>query len=133
MNYKLWKNLRTSHNISQEELSTKLEVCKASISKYERYLIEPPTDKILKIAEIFDIDSSYWASDSTAIKKFNYDFENQNGNFFKLFNWERSIINVFSGKCDMCSESVNTSFIDSIELQQSLKKNVLKIFYIHSQ
>ena len=48
-------HLRTSANISQEQLAEKLSVSRQSVSKWEMDQALPQIDKILQICELFDV------------------------------------------------------------------------------
>ncbi len=51
---KIYK-LRTQHNLSQGDLANELNVSRQSISKWENGNSTPDLDKIIKLAEIFNI------------------------------------------------------------------------------
>ena len=52
-----WKNyeLRTQHNLSQGDLANELNVSRQSISKWENGNSTPDLEKIVKLAEIFNV------------------------------------------------------------------------------
>jgi len=47
--------LRTAAGLSQEELAAKLEVSRQSVSKWETDAAVPDLDKLIKVADIFDV------------------------------------------------------------------------------
>lgn len=56
MNYQLMRKARKVAKITQDDLATLLGVNRATISRYETGVIEPPAMQQLKIAQILDID-----------------------------------------------------------------------------
>lgn len=71
--------LRKKSGLSQEELSNKLDISRQSVSKWENNTVLPDTEKLIKLAEIFNVSIDYLLIDS------NYDdnrkdvFSNCNG------------------------------------------------------
>ena len=53
------KKLRTGQNLSQDDLAEKLYVSRQSISKYENGEATPDIDKLVQLAEIFDVSLDY--------------------------------------------------------------------------
>ncbi|WP_125764002.1 helix-turn-helix domain-containing protein [Companilactobacillus hulinensis] len=53
------KQLRIDQGISQEKLGEILDVSRQSISKYESGLSEPDFDKLIMIAEYFDVTTDF--------------------------------------------------------------------------
>lgn len=53
------KKLRHDRGWSQGQLAKKLNVNTQNISKYERGVITPPTDMMVKIASIYDVSLDY--------------------------------------------------------------------------
>ena len=53
------KKLRTSRNMSQNQLAALLGVSGKCISRYEKNQSEPRIDLILKMCEIFNVDANY--------------------------------------------------------------------------
>jgi len=51
--------LRKSKGMSQDELGEKLNVSRQSVSKWESGQVTPELDKIIKIANIFDVTTDY--------------------------------------------------------------------------
>jgi len=51
--------LRKSKGMSQDELGEKLSVSRQSVSKWESGQVTPELDKIIKIANIFDVTTDY--------------------------------------------------------------------------
>ena len=47
--------LRTTHNLSQEELAEKLGVSRQSVSKWENNMAVPELDKIIRMSELFGV------------------------------------------------------------------------------
>ena len=60
--------LRTSQNISQEELADKLEISRQSVSKWEMDQALPQIDKVLKICELFSISADELLRDNVELK-----------------------------------------------------------------
>ena len=52
--YKL-KELRLSYNLTQEELSKKLEISRVNYTRYESGKVNPDFDLIVKIADFYDV------------------------------------------------------------------------------
>ena len=52
------KTLRKSKGLSQEELATRLNVVRQTISKWEKGLSVPDADLLIKIADIFEVPVS---------------------------------------------------------------------------
>ena len=61
-------HLRTSANISQEQLAEKLDVSRQSVSKWEMDQALPQIDKVLQICELFDITSDQLLRDQLTFK-----------------------------------------------------------------
>ena len=59
--------LRTSYDISQEQLAEKLSVSRQSVSKWEMGQVLPQIDKVLQICEIFNISTDELLCDKIAI------------------------------------------------------------------
>lgn len=53
------RELRTSHNLSQQELANHLKISKSSINMYERGEREPGIDALISFAEFFNVDLDY--------------------------------------------------------------------------
>jgi len=51
--------LRKANGLSQDELSEQLNISRQSISKWESGQATPEPDKIVKLAEIFDVSTDY--------------------------------------------------------------------------
>ncbi len=60
--------LRTSQNISQEELADKLEISRQSVSKWEMDQALPQIDKVLKICELFSVSADELLRDNVELK-----------------------------------------------------------------
>ena len=56
MNYQLMRKARKMAKITQDDLGELLGVNRATISRYETGVIEPPATQQLKIAQILNID-----------------------------------------------------------------------------
>jgi len=52
------KTLRKSRGLSQEELATRLNVVRQTVSKWEKGLSVPDADLLIRIAEIFEVPVS---------------------------------------------------------------------------
>lgn len=52
------KNLREESHISQGDLAKAIGVSRQCVSKWELGINEPKVDKLVSIAEVFDIDVS---------------------------------------------------------------------------
>jgi transcriptional regulator with XRE-family HTH domain len=53
------KALRIEHKLTQEELGTKINVSKVSVSGYESGNRSPDMDTMLRIADVFDVSIDY--------------------------------------------------------------------------
>lgn len=53
------KNLRSSNNMSREELASKVEVSYSTIAKYESGTREPDFSTLDKLSSYFDVDTDY--------------------------------------------------------------------------
>lgn len=62
------KELRLTHDMSQEDLSEVLDVSRQSISKYENGTAEPSLDKLKLIVDYFEVSYDYLLSDAPAEK-----------------------------------------------------------------
>ena len=60
--------LRTSRNMSQEELADYLEVSRQSVSKWEMEQALPQIDKVLKICELFSVSADEVLRDNIELK-----------------------------------------------------------------
>lgn len=63
--------LRNDNNWSQEELAEKLNVSRQSVSKWESGQAKPDLDKIIALADIFDVSTDYLLKDDTEEKSNN--------------------------------------------------------------
>lgn len=63
--------LRNDNNWSQEELAEKLNVSRQSVSKWESGQSKPDLDKIIALADIFDVSTDYLLKDDTEEKSNN--------------------------------------------------------------
>ena len=61
--------LRTSLNISQEQLAEKLSVSRQSVSKWEMDQALPQIDKVLQLCEVFDISTDELLYDKISINR----------------------------------------------------------------
>ena len=67
----VFKSLRLSNNLTQDELAQDLEISRSAVSMYERGEREPDFETLEKIADFFNVDMNYligWSDDPT-----NYD------------------------------------------------------------
>ncbi|HFR3662633.1 TPA: helix-turn-helix domain-containing protein [Streptococcus suis] len=53
------KNLRTTKNLSQDELAEKLYISRQAVSKWENSEATPDIDKLVQLAEIFGVSLNY--------------------------------------------------------------------------
>ena len=53
------KQIRTVKNITQEELSKLLNISRATVAGYEAKNRQPDYDKLLQIADIFEVSTDY--------------------------------------------------------------------------
>ena len=53
------KKLRTGQNLSQDDLAEKLYVSRQSISKYENGEATPDVEKLVQMAEIFEVSLDF--------------------------------------------------------------------------
>ncbi len=72
-------NLRTTINLSQEQLAEKLEVSRQSVSKWEMDVAVPQLDKILQLCEIFSISADNLLRNEISVKP------KDDGNALKYF------------------------------------------------
>ncbi len=65
------KKLRQSHGWSQGQLGQRLDINVQLISKYERGVVCPPTNMMVKISSVFDVSLDYLLRDDadTAVNK----------------------------------------------------------------
>lgn len=49
------KELRTSKNLTQEDIAKMVKVSKATISNYEKGKVSPPIELLIKLAERYDV------------------------------------------------------------------------------
>lgn len=54
------KNLRKLKNMTQEELSIKLNITYQAISKWERNISSPDFETVVKLSEIFNVSLDYF-------------------------------------------------------------------------
>lgn len=57
--------IRKAQKISQNELAIKLGVTQQTVSQYEKDIIIPKVDVIIKLAQIFDVTTTYFIDEST--------------------------------------------------------------------
>jgi transcriptional regulator with XRE-family HTH domain len=58
-NMKNLKKIRIKNKLSQKEMADILTVTQSSYSKYERGLVEPDYDTLIKLAEYFNVSTDY--------------------------------------------------------------------------
>lgn len=65
------KKLRHDHGWSQGQLAKKLGINTQRVSKYERGVITPPSDMMVKIASVYDVSLDYLLREApnTAVSK----------------------------------------------------------------
>ena len=56
------KLARKKANFSQEEIAEKLQITKQQFSKYEKDKSIPPSDKLLKISQLCEVDPGWLLS-----------------------------------------------------------------------
>lgn len=56
---KILKKLRKTYNMTQDQLSEKLDVANSTISMYERGERLPDMEMLLKISKVFNVDINY--------------------------------------------------------------------------
>ena len=59
------KKIRKEQKISQIELAKKLGVTQQTVSQYEKEIIVPKVDVIIKLAQIFNVPTTYFINNST--------------------------------------------------------------------
>lgn len=83
------KSLREMHNITQTELGNKLNVSKATISKYESGKVEPSIASLISLSKLFNVSIDFLLDN-------NVDFENTYDYRLKnLSDKEKQLINDF--------------------------------------
>ena len=55
-------SLRKGKNISQAELAKRMDVSRQAVSKWEQGASSPDTEKLIQLAEIFDVEVEYLAT-----------------------------------------------------------------------
>lgn len=60
--------LRREKNYTQEQFADILNISRQSVSKWESDLAFPETDKLIKIAEIFDVSIDYLLKEKATIE-----------------------------------------------------------------
>ena len=55
-------SLRKEKNISQAELAKRMDVSRQAVSKWEQGASSPDTEKLIQLAEIFDVEVEYLAT-----------------------------------------------------------------------
>lgn len=63
------KELRKSHNLTQEDLAKKIDVERSSIGKYESANVIPSYDTLIKIAQCFNVTTDYLLGNEITKKK----------------------------------------------------------------
>lgn len=58
------KHLREKSNFTQDELGKRLNITKATVSKYEKGKLEPSIETIKALADIFDVPVDYLLGES---------------------------------------------------------------------
>lgn len=56
--------IRTKNKLSQEEMASKFNVCRQTISKWESGMSYPEIDKLISISEMFDVSIDYLLKDN---------------------------------------------------------------------
>ena len=49
------KSLRKENNMTQDQLAEKLDITFQAVSSWERDEYKPDTDKLIKLADVFDV------------------------------------------------------------------------------
>lgn len=60
------KTLRLKEHMTQEQLGNRLGVTKVTISNYEKGTIEPDFQKLILLADVFDVSTDYLLGHSQA-------------------------------------------------------------------
>lgn len=64
------KDLREDNDLTQEELSKKLNITRSALSNYEVGSREPSYDLLIKIADYFNVSLDYLLGRTNKYKKF---------------------------------------------------------------
>lgn len=65
MNYQELRRARKAARITQDELAASLGINRATVSKYETGIIEPPLSQLEKIADLLNVDIGIFLSDTS--------------------------------------------------------------------
>lgn len=83
------KELRTTKKIKQEELANILDVSQNTISNWEKNISEPSLDKLILLANYFEIDINYLLGYVSVIKFIDKDTQELLNNFKLLNKFEK--------------------------------------------
>lgn len=94
-------SLRKERDLTQSDLSKVLGVGRTTIHGYENDVISPPPDKLLKLADFFDVSVDYLVGNSPIrkeidTKKFEYDIGMQMQHIIEILSSQNKVY--FHGK-----------------------------------
>lgn len=115
------KRLREERKLTQERLAEKLDVSFQAISSWERGEYNPETDKIIKLAEVFDVSIS--------------NLVEENKNVFKtrdaIYNWEHMVTFVKTTAKNLCLANSLRALDYAIKAHEGQKRKKSEIPYIY--
>ena len=115
------KRLREERKLTQERLAEKLDVSFQAISSWERGEYNPETDKIIKLAEVFDVSIS--------------NIVEENKNVFKtkdaIYDWEHMVTFVKTTAKNLCLENSLRALDFAIKAHEGQKRKKSDIPYIY--
>ena len=108
--------LRKAHNLSQEELASKLGVSRQAISKWERSESSPDTDNLIQLAALYNISIDELLNGKEAISLIE---ENSNKNEEQVVEINEHIKVIING--DEAKVKYDDDYEESLSVKETLK------------
>jgi transcriptional regulator with XRE-family HTH domain len=109
--------LRKAHNLSQEELASKLGVSRQAVSKWERSESSPDTDNLIQLASLYNISLDELLNGEEAIALI------KENNEMKIESWQKEV--VLDKNCKVIMDRNDAKVIyDDEEVYLSIKETL---------
>lgn len=127
MNYKRLKILRLESDMTQAELGKMLGVGRTTINGYEQGIIEPPSDRLRMISEIFEVTTDYLMgkSDSrTLTKRDNNDIADRMHELLETIELSQNALTFNGEKLDEVTRQILIqSLTNTLEMGKTIAKS----------
>lgn len=110
------KKLRESKKISQSELAKKLNISQSNYSKYEKQIIEPNLETLIKLADFFEISLDHLIGHEL--------YNKPAGEFYQLTDRQKEVMQLVKQLDDgLCGRVYG--FIESKLMDRGINKKII--------